>query len=124
MKKIIKPREDEEAIFYTDFKGKFCGEAGADFSIPPVDLRIEFNYTSKHDGAVISLHLDDEEIIPILDTIKRHMSEDYKKSLKECIERTERNFEESMQMRDWESCDYESSSLSLLRYMLSEQASY
>ena len=118
MKKIIKAAEKEEAIYYTDFKGKFCGDSGTDFSNPPVDLRIEFNYTSKHDGAVIHLHLDDEEIIPILDAIKQHMSEDYKKNLQQRLESTERNFEESMQMRDWESCDYESNSLSLLRYML------
>lgn len=118
MKKIIKAAEKEEAIYYTDFKGKFCGDSDTDFSIPPVDLRIEFNYTSEHDGAVISLHLDDEEIIPVLDAIKQHMSEDYKKDLQRRLKSTERNFEESMQMRDWESCDYESSSLHLLRYML------
>jgi hypothetical protein len=118
MKKIIKAAEKEEAIYYTDFKGKFCGDSDTDFSIPPVDLRIQFNYTSKHDGAVLSLHLDDEEIVPILDTIKQHMSEDYKKNLQQRLESTERNFEESMQMRDWESCDHESNSLHLLKYML------
>ena len=117
MKKIIKPAEKEEAIFYTDFKGKFC-DPSYGTSFPPVELVIEFNYGSVYDGERLSLHLDDEEILPILDMIKHNMSEDYKKSIEEKLKKREKNFEDSMQMRDWDACDYENNSLTLLRYML------
>jgi hypothetical protein len=118
MKKVITPKQDEEAIFYTDFKGKLCGDGGSDFSIPPVDLTIEFNYNSIHDGESLSLHLDDEEVIPILDVIKQNMSEDYKKSLKDRLKKTEKSYEESVQMRDWGSSEYGVNSVILLKYML------
>jgi hypothetical protein len=113
VKKIIKPAEKEEAIYFTDFKGKSCGEFGA-----PVEVKISFNYGSKHDGDFLVLDLDDEEIEPFLKLIKQHMSEDYKKLLRDKLSALEKSYETSLQCRDWTSCEYESNSLSLLEYMV------
>lgn len=113
MKKVIKPAEKEEAIYFTDFKGKSCGEFGA-----PVEVKIFFNYGSKHDGDCLVLHLDDEEIEPFIKLIKQNMSEDYKKLLQDKLSALEKSYEMSLQCRDWTGCEYESNSLKLLEDML------
>ena len=103
MKKILKPAEREEAIYFTDFKGKSCGEFDA-----PVELKMSFSYGSEYD----------EEARIVLDVIKQNISEDYKKHLKEKLKKTEESYEASMQCRDWTSCEYETNSLNLFEYML------
>lgn len=113
MKKIFKPAEKEEALYYTDFKGYSCGEYG-----PDVEVKINFNYGSQYDGDSINLHLNDEEVKVFLELIKKNISEDYKNSLRDKLKKTEKDYEDSMQWRDWDSCDREIHSLHLLRYML------
>jgi hypothetical protein len=113
MKKITKPAEREEAVFYSDFSGKNLGDC-----IPPIEVKIEFNYGSKKDGATLNLHLDDEDINPLLDLIKKSISEDFKKELIKKLKQQEKYFEDSMQFRDWTSCDYTSNSLWFLRELL------
>lgn len=113
MKKILKPAEREEAIYFTDFKGKSCGEFDA-----PVELKMSFSYGSEYDGDSLVLHLNDEEARIVLDVIKQNISEDYKKHLKEKLKKTEESYEASMQCRDWTSCEYETNSLNLFEYML------
>ena len=113
MKKIIKPAEKAVCVYFSDFSGKLFGEFD-----PEVKIKIEFNYGSIYDGTEIEFHATDEEISSILEHIKEKRSEDYKKSIQQRLDSTERNFEKSMQMRDWGSCDYESNSLHFLRYML------
>jgi hypothetical protein len=113
MKKITKPAEREEAVFYSDFSGKNLGDCN-----PPVEIKIEFNYGSKKDGAILNLHLDDDDIKPILELIKKNISEDFKKDLIKKIKQQEKYFEDSMQFRDWTSCDYTSNSLWFLRELL------
>jgi hypothetical protein len=59
MKKITKPSEPEEAVYYSDFTGKLLPESttfGA-----PITVQIDFNYGSKYDGSKIELHLDDND---------------------------------------------------------------
>lgn len=73
MKKIIKPAEDEEAVYFSDFSGRSLGEYG-----PPVELKIIFNYGSKQDGDCIQLDLDDSDIQEILKIIKNSVTEEFK----------------------------------------------
>jgi hypothetical protein len=113
MKKIIKPAEREEAVYYTDFCGENCGELPS-----PVELTISFNYGSMHDGDSIKLDLNDHEVKPILELIKSKISKDYKNVLHKKLVKMENDYEDSMQLRDWTDCDYKINSLHLLRYML------
>ena len=73
MKKIIKPAEDEEAVYFSDFSGRSLGELG-----PPVELMITFNYGSEQDGDCIQLDLDDNDIQEILRIIKNSVTEEFK----------------------------------------------
>ena len=106
MKKVIKPAEREEAVYFSDFSGKCFGEL-----YPPVELTISCSYGSKHDGAGIELHLDDEEIQPFLELIKKSISEDCKNKLKKQLESAENIHYGAMQMRDWEHCEITSNSI-------------
>lgn len=114
MKKITKPAEKEEATYFTDFKGKSCGEFGS-----PVELTLSFNYGSKYDGDILHLHLDDDETELIINVIKQNISTDYKKQLKEKLKGLESSYEASMQSRDWYDCEMKLNSLSLIENILS-----
>jgi len=100
MKKIIKPAEREESVFYSDFSGKNLGEGDS-----PVDVKIICGYGSKYDGCDVTLHLDDCDLNKLLTSIKQLISEDYKAEVRKKLEKYEKDFEDSMQMRDWGSCD-------------------
>ncbi len=113
MKKVIKPAVREEAVYYSDFSGKCFGEY-----YPPVELTISCSYGSKHDGAGIELHMDDEEMRPFIELIKKSMSEDCKAKLKKQLESDESRFNDAMQMRDWEHCDIVSNSIWFWRELL------
>ena len=113
MKKIIKPAEREEAVYFSDVSGKSFGEFSA-----PVELKISFNYGSKHDGSEIQIDLDDEEVKPILDHLKTLVSEDFKQNVKNKLDRFENDYEDSMQMRDWDHCDRMSNSIWFWREFL------
>jgi len=113
MKKIFRPAEKEEAVYFSDFSGKSFGEFD-----PPVELKISFNYGSKYDGTEVTVDLDDEEIKPILDILKQSISEDFKKSIKNRLDKLENDFEISVQMRDWDSCDRMSDTLLFWREFL------
>lgn len=113
MKKIFRPAEKEEAVYFSDFSGKSFGEFD-----PPVELKISFNYGSKYDGTEVTVDLDDEEIKPILDILKQSISEDFKKTIKNRLDKLENDFEISVQMRDWDSCDRMSDTLLFWREFL------
>jgi hypothetical protein len=113
MKKVIKPAAREESVYYSDFSGKCFGEL-----YPPVELTISCSYGSKHDGAGIELHLDDEEMEPFLELIKKSISEDCKIKLKKQLESAENTHYDAMQMRDWEHCDIVSNSIWFWRELL------
>lgn len=113
MKKIIKPAEQEEVVFYSDFSGKNLGNYS-----PPIELSIDFGYGSNRDGASLRLHLTDEDVQPILDLIKSRLSVDFKENAKKELIKQEKSFEDSMQFRDWGSCDFLSNSMWFMREML------
>jgi len=113
MKKIIKPLEKEQSVYYSDLSGKCFGEWGS-----PVEIKIEFNYGSKYDGSQISLHLSDEEAELLLSCIKLKASADYKSSLKKQLDKQEKEYCESVDFRDWESCEQKQNSIDLIEYLL------
>jgi hypothetical protein len=113
MKKIIKPAEKEEATYFSDFTGKCFGQHQA-----PVELKLEFGYGSERDGASLMLHLDDEDVKPIVDLIKQKLSEDIKLELRKKLEILDKDYEDSMQFRDWQSCDNLSNCMWFLREIL------
>ena len=101
MKKITKPAQREEAVYYSDFSGKCFGEAH-----PPVELVLDFGYGSGYDGSKLTFHLDDKDVEDILLLLKSNLSNETKKQFKEKLVKLEEDFDDSMQMRDWNSCDY------------------
>jgi hypothetical protein len=113
MKKIVKPEQKEEALYYTDFKGFVCPEWG-----PPIELKIKFNYGSAYDGDELTLHLTDSELKPILDLIKENLSEDFKYTLKNKLKKAEQNLQNSIEMRDWSASEYNSNSIDLLKFFI------
>lgn len=80
MKKILTPKQEEESVYYTDFKGECFGEME-----PPITLKISFNYGSKSDGEEIEIHLTDEEFEPVLKLIENKMCEESKKIIKNIL---------------------------------------
>lgn len=72
MKKILKPAENEESIYYSDFNGKILN------GFPPVEICIDFNYGSKYDGCKLELHLDDGEFDELLNFLKTKLTPDFK----------------------------------------------
>jgi hypothetical protein len=72
MKKVLKPAEYEDAIYYSDFSGKLLNET------PPIEIVVDFNYGSKYDGCKLELHLDDEDFDQLLNFLKTKLSEDFK----------------------------------------------
>jgi hypothetical protein len=109
MKKITKPAQREEAVYYSDFSGKCFGEAH-----PPVELILDFGYGSGYDGSKLTLHLDDKDVEDILFLLKAKLSNETKKQFKEKLVKLEEDFDDSMQMRDWNNCDYICNSKELL----------
>ena len=113
MKKITKPAEREEAVFYSDFSGKPLDGCG-----PDVTLKIEFNYGSKKDGTRIELHLNYDDVKPIIDLIKQKISSDTKEQYKKKLSKLDDSYYDSMQFRDWGSCDVIINDIWFLRELL------
>jgi hypothetical protein len=101
MKKITKPEQKEEATYYSDFSGKCFGEWS-----PPIELKIKFGYGSKYDGSSLNFHLDDKDIEDVLFLLKKKINNETKKSFKDIHLKLDNHYEDSVEMRDWTSCDY------------------
>lgn len=116
MKKIIVPKQHEEANYFSDFSGQPFG----DDPHPPVTLKLEFNYGSDYDGSEITLHLSDRDVEPILDLISSKLNPDFKKQLKqEFIENDEQYFN-AIEARDPMECEYRISCNNLYKKLLGD----
>ena len=113
MKKIIKPAEREESVYYSDFSGKPLCEFG-----PDVEVKISCGYGSKYDGTDFILHVDDNDLEKIVDALKNWVSDDFKSELKKKLDNQEEEIEKSMQMRDWDHCDMLSDNAWFIRKFL------
>ena len=100
MKKIIKPSQQEESAYYSDFSGYLLDQFG-----PPVQLKINFNYGSKYDDSTLELDLTDEEVLPLLKLIACKLSEEKRKELLIAAEKIEPLIESAIDARDWQSSD-------------------
>ena len=76
MKKIIKPSQLEEVLYYCDFTGKMFDQFG-----PDVNIKIQCNYGSQFDGDELNLHLTDEAFKGLLSYIKQNLNSYTKESL-------------------------------------------
>ena len=101
MKKITKPKQKEEAVYYSDFSGKCFGEYD-----PPVRLKLEFGYGSIYDGSNLVFDLDDLDISDILFILKEKLTKETKKDLKQKFDTLDDKYEQNIQNRDWSECDY------------------
>jgi hypothetical protein len=70
MKKILKPAEPEEVMYYSDFTGK---PIGTDEYGPQVTLKLEYNYGSKYDTQDIEYHLSDDDVDKLLTWLKSQL---------------------------------------------------
>jgi hypothetical protein len=115
MKKIIKPKQQEDAVYYSDFNGESFGKF-----YPHVELKINFNYGSKYDCSNLELHLTDAEIEPILELIKLKLSNDKKNEFKKSAAYCDSQIESSMDSRDWYSADSYLTSKQLFDFLLDQ----
>ena len=113
MKKITKPVQKEESVYYSDFSGKCFGEYH-----PPVKLKIEFNYGSVYDGTQFTFDLDDKDIEDVLFLLKGKLSNETKRDLKQRFVALNDNYDDSIQSRDWTNCDYICNEKSLLTKLI------
>ena len=113
MKKIIKPLRKEESIYFSDFTGKPFDAFG-----PPVEVTFTFNYGSKYDTSSITFHLDDKDSSEILNVIKNKLSSDVKEEIKKQIKNLELNLSDSINSRDYYSCDYACNNIDFLKYIV------
>lgn len=115
MKKIVKPKQEERAEYFSDFSQASFKE------LPPdVEIKFEFNYGSEFDGSRVEFHLTDSEAKHVLDFIKMNLSEDKINSLKDKIEEYEEYYEQNFDSRDWESCEYFGNNIELYKYLTND----
>jgi len=69
MKKIIRPKQHEEARYFSDFSNQSFGVYE-----PEVKIEFDFNYGSKFDTETLEFHLTDDEAAYVLDFIKTNLS--------------------------------------------------
>jgi hypothetical protein len=113
MKKVIHPKQEEQAEYFSDFSDQsFEG-----FN-PDVEIKFEFNYGSKFDGARVEFHLTDQEAECVLDLIRMNLSEGKIAELKNKLELAEDDYEDNVDARDWQSCDHFYNCIELYRYLL------
>jgi len=77
MKKVLKPAEPEEVVYYSDFSGKLL-----DHNMVPVTIKIECDYGSEYDGSSVELHLTDKGLNNLLTYIKDRLSQETKEEFK------------------------------------------
>jgi hypothetical protein len=113
MKKIIQAKQAEKAEYFSDFSDK-----SFEAFHPDVEIKFEFNYGSKFDGARVEFHLTDQEAEHVLDFIRMNLSEGKINELKNKLESAKENYDDNMAARDWQSCDHFGNCIELYRYLL------
>jgi hypothetical protein len=115
MKKIIQPQQKEKAEYFSDFSG----ESFEDFH-PDVQIKFEFNYGSEFDGSRVEFDLTCAESKHVLDFIRMNLSESKINELKNKLEQNEINYNDNMDARDWEQCDFFGNRIFLYKYLLND----
>jgi hypothetical protein len=81
MKKVLKPAEPEEVVYYSDFSGKLL-----EYNMVPVTVKIECGYGSEYDGSSVELHLTDKGLNNLLIYLKDRLCQETKDELKKQID--------------------------------------
>jgi hypothetical protein len=81
MKKVLKPAEPEEVVYYSDFSGKLL-----EHNMVPVTVKIECGYGSEYDGSSVELHLTDKGLNNLLVYLKDRLCQETKEELKRHID--------------------------------------
>lgn len=81
MKRVLKPAQDEDVVYYSDFNGTLLSDGVINY--PPCEVAICFNYGSSFDGEQFTLHLSDEEALELRDFLKTKLNSETKNELKE-----------------------------------------
>lgn len=76
MKIVLQPSQQEDSVYYSDFKGHLFDQFG-----PNVTVKFSFNYGSKNDEQDFEIHLTDDEAQSIIELIQSKLSDDAKKNL-------------------------------------------
>ena len=76
MKKVLKPSEPEEVVYYSDFSGALLDK------FIPVTVKIECDYGSEYDEARWEIHLTDTELNNLLVYIKDRLCQETKDEIK------------------------------------------
>ena len=113
MKRVIKPQQAEEAVYYSDFTGQCFGSHG-----PSVTIRMSFDYGSVYDGADVKLHLTDQEAEEVMAFIKSKLSEDAKAEFKKTVYNYQRNCDDAIQARDITQSTYFSNNSIVLKRLV------
>jgi len=116
MKKIIKPKTNEESEYYSDFSGERF-----EHDIPEVLLKFEFGYGSPFDDSNWEFHLSHNESLELLNLIKNKISEKTKQSFSDVLMDSEKQYNYSMEFRDWPSCDFLASKLDMCKFFLNDK---
>lgn len=77
MKKVLKPSQPEDCVYYSDFSGKLFEN-----NMVPATVKIECDYGSECDGARWEIHLTDTELNHLLVYIKDRLSQEVKDEIK------------------------------------------
>lgn len=115
MKKIIKPAQKEKAEYFSDFSNTSFDCFG-----PEAEIKFEFNYGSEFDDSSVEFHLTGTEAKHVLDFIRMNLSEDKTTELQTRLESANEDYDDNMDARDWQSCDYIGHSINLYKYLLNE----
>jgi len=113
MKVIIKPKQKEEAEFYSDFSGDRF-----EHDIPEVELNFSFGYGSGFDGSDLNFHLSQFDAMVVLELIKSKLCEKTKNKMKEMLKELENKYNDSIDSRDWGSCEYYGTNSDMLKFFL------
>jgi hypothetical protein len=117
MKKILKPKQQEEANYFSDFTGQPFDE----YYGPAVELKVNFNYGSKYDCSEFTLHLSDKDIEPILDLIQSKLNSDFKKGLHDFYLGDEEQLQNAIEARDHMECEHRISNMRLINRLLGNE---
>lgn len=113
MKKIIKPAQKEKAEYFSDFSNTSFDCFG-----PEAEIKFEFNYGSEFDGSSVEFHLTGAEAKHVLDFIRMNLSEGKVNEFKNKLEQNKIDYDDNMDARDWQSCDYIGHYINLYKYLL------
>jgi hypothetical protein len=113
MKKITAVAVKEQSKVFSDFSGQRFR-----YDIPEATLRFDFGYGSSFDDGIIEFHLSDKESKEVLNFIKEKLHKNTKEHFEKMLKKETKNFEESVDCRDYSASEYYGSCVGLYKFFL------